>query len=224
MTSSISGSIVARPVATLTTMGKKASENAVNTAGRTPIPHHNTKSGNNATLGIALKATKQWINSAINERRRADGKPDDNAGRQGQEEADQRRDHGVKRMVRYGPAIATESSKHFGGRRKDRVRNVRFCTHDLPADHQQSAEQPWHRLSIRGACAPKASCPCLADFSSEFMHDVNEFRRKASFDGARTRQRDFAFENNTCGFFAHDEDSDPPSKPLRASRASLKSH
>src|SRR5207247_1033343 len=54
-TSSSSGSMVARPVATFTTIGKKEIRNAVSTAGTNPIPNHSTRIGTTATFGMALK-------------------------------------------------------------------------------------------------------------------------------------------------------------------------
>ncbi len=56
-TSSISGSTVANPVATLTAIGKKLIRNAVSTAGTTPMPNQMTRTGTIATLGIELKPT-----------------------------------------------------------------------------------------------------------------------------------------------------------------------
>ena len=56
-TSSSSGSSVARPVATFTTMGKKQIRHAVRTAGRLPMPNHTTRMGTNAALGMLLNAT-----------------------------------------------------------------------------------------------------------------------------------------------------------------------
>ena len=53
-TSSSSGSIVARPVATFTTIGKNEIRNAVSTAGMKPIPNQSTRIGTTATFGIAL--------------------------------------------------------------------------------------------------------------------------------------------------------------------------
>ena len=55
-TSRISGSMVARPVATLTTMGKKLMTKAVMTAGRAPTPTQIIRIGTIATFGTALKA------------------------------------------------------------------------------------------------------------------------------------------------------------------------
>jgi hypothetical protein len=55
-TSRISGSMVARPVATLTTMGKKLMTKAVMTAGSEPTPTQIIRIGTIATLGMALKA------------------------------------------------------------------------------------------------------------------------------------------------------------------------
>ena len=54
-TSSSSGSMVARPVATLTTIGKNEIRNAVSTAGTKPMPNHSTRIGTTATFGMALK-------------------------------------------------------------------------------------------------------------------------------------------------------------------------
>ena len=56
-TSSSSGSSVARPVATLTTIGKKQIRNAVRIAGTVPMPNHTTRIGTNAALGMLLNAT-----------------------------------------------------------------------------------------------------------------------------------------------------------------------
>ena len=56
-TSSSSGSVVARPVAILTTIGKKQIDNAVSTAGTEPEPNHSTKIGTSATFGIEEKPT-----------------------------------------------------------------------------------------------------------------------------------------------------------------------
>src|SRR6478736_5254449 len=57
MTSSTSGSIVASPVATFTTMGKNEIRNAVSTAGTQPTPNQITRIGTTATFGMALKPT-----------------------------------------------------------------------------------------------------------------------------------------------------------------------
>ncbi len=54
-TSSSSGSRVASPVATLTTMGKKEIRNAVRMAGGEPMPNHSTRIGTTATFGTQLK-------------------------------------------------------------------------------------------------------------------------------------------------------------------------
>jgi len=54
-TSSVSGSMVASPVATLTTIGKKEMRKAVSTAGTVPMPNQMTRIGTSATLGMALK-------------------------------------------------------------------------------------------------------------------------------------------------------------------------
>ena len=48
--------MVARPVATLTTMGKKLMTKAVMTAGSEPTPTQIIRIGTIATFGIALKA------------------------------------------------------------------------------------------------------------------------------------------------------------------------
>src|SRR4030095_4958113 len=56
-TSSSSGSSVASPVATLTTIGKKQIRNAVRTAGTVPMPNQTTRIGTNAALGMLLNAT-----------------------------------------------------------------------------------------------------------------------------------------------------------------------
>jgi len=54
-TSLSSGSSVAMPVATLTTIGKNEIENAVRTAGTAPMPNQITRIGTIATLGMLLK-------------------------------------------------------------------------------------------------------------------------------------------------------------------------
>ena len=56
-TSSSSGSVVASPVAILTTIGKKQIDSAVSTAGTVPEPNHSTKIGTSATFGIEEKPT-----------------------------------------------------------------------------------------------------------------------------------------------------------------------
>ena len=57
MTSSSSGSVVARPVATFTTIGKMHMIMAVRIAGTVPAPNHSTKIGTTATFGIEAKPT-----------------------------------------------------------------------------------------------------------------------------------------------------------------------
>src|ERR1700693_3187762 len=52
ITSSSSGSVVARPVATFTTIGKMHMIIAVSTAGTVPAPNHSTQIGTTATFGI----------------------------------------------------------------------------------------------------------------------------------------------------------------------------
>ena len=54
-TSSSSGSMVARPVATFTTIGKNEIRKAVSTAGTQPMPNQITRIGTTATFGMALK-------------------------------------------------------------------------------------------------------------------------------------------------------------------------
>jgi hypothetical protein len=54
-TSSSSGSMVASPVATFTTIGKNEMRKAVRIAGITPIPNQMIRIGTTATLGIELK-------------------------------------------------------------------------------------------------------------------------------------------------------------------------
>ena len=55
MTSSSSGSVVASPAATFTTIGKTHRIIAVSTAGTVPAPNHSTKIGTTATLGMLEK-------------------------------------------------------------------------------------------------------------------------------------------------------------------------
>ena len=55
ITSSSSGSVVASPVATFTTIGKNDSVIAVRIAGTVPAPNHSTKIGTTATLGMLEK-------------------------------------------------------------------------------------------------------------------------------------------------------------------------
>ena len=54
-TSRSSGSTVAMPVATFTTIGKKESRKAVMIAGTVPMPNQITRIGTSATLGTELK-------------------------------------------------------------------------------------------------------------------------------------------------------------------------
>src|SRR3546814_9462713 len=54
-TSRSSGSMVASPVATFTTMGKNEIMKAVMIAGMVPMPNQITSTGTTATLGIELK-------------------------------------------------------------------------------------------------------------------------------------------------------------------------
>ena len=54
-TSSSSGSRVASPVATLTTIGKNEIRNAVRMAGGEPMPNQSTRIGTTATFGTQLK-------------------------------------------------------------------------------------------------------------------------------------------------------------------------
>src|SRR5262249_4926146 len=63
-TASSSGSAVARPVATLTVMGKNESRNAVAIAGGRPIPIHNTRIGTIAALGTELSAIRRGYSPA----------------------------------------------------------------------------------------------------------------------------------------------------------------
>ncbi len=55
ITSSSSGSVVASPVATFTTIGKMHRIIAVSTAGTVPAPNHSTKIGTTATFGMLEK-------------------------------------------------------------------------------------------------------------------------------------------------------------------------
>ena len=57
ITSCSSGSMVASPVATLTTTGKNEIRKAVMIAGTVPMPNQITRIGTIATLGMALNAT-----------------------------------------------------------------------------------------------------------------------------------------------------------------------
>ena len=65
-TSSNSGSTVAKPAATFTTIGKKANMNAVIIAGGVPIPNQITKIGTIATLGTELNAISSGYNARYN--------------------------------------------------------------------------------------------------------------------------------------------------------------
>ena len=56
-TSSVSGSMVAMPVATFTTIGKNEIRKAVSTGGSQPTPNQITRIGTTATFGIELKPT-----------------------------------------------------------------------------------------------------------------------------------------------------------------------
>ena len=56
-TSSSSGSVFARPVATLTTTGKMLITIEVRIAGTVPAPNHTTKIGTTATFGMLEKPT-----------------------------------------------------------------------------------------------------------------------------------------------------------------------
>ena len=56
-TSSSSGSVLARPVATFTTTGKMLMTSEVRMAGTVPAPNHTTKIGTTATLGMLEKPT-----------------------------------------------------------------------------------------------------------------------------------------------------------------------
>ena len=55
-TSCSSGSVVASPVATLTTIRKNEIRNAVKMAGMVPMPNQMMRMGTTATFGTALKA------------------------------------------------------------------------------------------------------------------------------------------------------------------------
>ena len=62
ITSSSSGSMVERPVATLTTIGKNEIRKAVMTGGIQPTPNHRIRIGTTATFGMALKPTSSgWV-------------------------------------------------------------------------------------------------------------------------------------------------------------------
>ena len=54
-TSSSSGSVVASPVATFTTIGKNEIRKAVMMAGISPSPNHRISTGTTATFGTELK-------------------------------------------------------------------------------------------------------------------------------------------------------------------------
>ncbi len=58
ITSSSSGSMVAKAVATFATTGKNDSMNAVTTAGTVPVPNQMTKIGTSAAFGTLLNATR----------------------------------------------------------------------------------------------------------------------------------------------------------------------
>ncbi len=68
MTSSSSGSMVERPVATFTTMGKNEIRKAVITGGIHPTPNHRIRIGTTATLGIALNPTSSGCVPALTTR------------------------------------------------------------------------------------------------------------------------------------------------------------
>ncbi len=63
-TSSVSGSMVARPVATLTTIGKNEITKAVSTGGSQPTPNQITRIGTTATLGMELNPTSSGLSPA----------------------------------------------------------------------------------------------------------------------------------------------------------------
>src|SRR4030095_13351285 len=86
-TSRISGSMVASPVATFTTMGKKLMTKAVMTAGReapaTPI----NQDRHQRHLGDGVEGDQQRVEARIDERRGADRQPQQQAARDRQQEA-----------------------------------------------------------------------------------------------------------------------------------------
>ena len=98
MTSSSSGSVVASPVATFTTMGKMHRIIAVSTAGMVPAPNQSTKIGTTATFGMLEKPIEQRIGHVIGELRRADERAEKDADEDAEREADQRGVEGLQRM------------------------------------------------------------------------------------------------------------------------------
>ena len=82
--------MVASPVATLTTMGKKEIRNAVSTAGTKPIPNHSTRIGTTATIGNGVEADHQRIESGVDRARPADDEAEHEAESDGEAKADQR--------------------------------------------------------------------------------------------------------------------------------------
>ena len=100
MTSSSSGSVVASPVATFTTIGKMHRIIAVSTAGTVPAPNHSTKIGTTATFGMLREADQQRIGDVVGEPRRADQRAEQHAEDDAERETDQR---GVERLQRVRP-------------------------------------------------------------------------------------------------------------------------
>jgi len=80
--------MVASPVATLTTMGKKEIRNAVSTAGTKPIPNHSTRIGTTATIGNGVEADHQRIEPGIDRARPTDDQPEQEAEPDREPEAD----------------------------------------------------------------------------------------------------------------------------------------
>src|SRR6218665_1571237 len=148
-TSCNSGSSVARPVATLTMIGKKLIRNAVRMAGTAPMPNQTTKMGTSAALGSALQAVITGRSAAKPKRRPPDPKPQQHPDDDGQDKPGQRDPQGAPGMARDPAAKLGQLRGNGPGAGEDEFGDLEHRADDLP-QHGGAKQQEPRRPTFQG--------------------------------------------------------------------------
>src|SRR6516225_8724871 len=140
-TSSSSGSMLASPVATFTTIGKNEIRKAVSTAGTMPMPNQMIRIGTTATLGIELKPII-GIEAAIDRARPADDDAQHDAERDGKGKTRKRRPQRDEGVLAERKPVLADGLKYLRGRGQHEGVDFENAAHQLPEHEHGNGEQP----------------------------------------------------------------------------------
>ena len=202
-TSRSSGSMVANPVATLTTTGKNDSRNAVMIAGIVPTPNQMTSTGTSAALGTLLKAIRQRIKRTVHKAERADEdaqhQPEKHCNRETREGGTERGQPVHHERI----TKIVERGERLDGRRQDEIFDVKYFDDQPPQHQKDQARDPWCQTVRLLLCSRRLS---QADVVTAFVHEVDEVGLEGHVQGSRSRQWNGARSDDAAGTRAHDVD------------------